>query len=117
LIGRAADLGADVIDASDSVVAVHQRHDYSHLGTRAAVFSGVEAQQNAAIVDDWRHYHSINHARLKLDTAGQLAPARGANYWLARPRRYAAHALRFSRPLRQRMLGERATRRRTAVSA
>ena len=115
LIWRAADLGADVVDATDHVLAVHQRHDYSHVGTRAAVFSGVEAQQNAAIVDDWRHYHSIDHARLKLDTAGGLVPARGANYRLARPRRYAAHALRFTRPLRQRMLGEQATRRRAAV--
>ena len=29
----AADLGADVIDATDYVLAVHQRHDYSHVGT------------------------------------------------------------------------------------
>ncbi|HEY3672412.1 MAG TPA: hypothetical protein VGN51_15865 [Acidimicrobiia bacterium] len=116
LIWRAADLGADVVAASDFVLAVHQRHDYSHVGTRAAVFSGIEAQQNAAIVDDWRHYHSINHARLKLDATGRLVPARGVTYRLARPRRYAAHALRFTRPLRQRLLGEQATRRRTAVA-
>jgi hypothetical protein len=116
LIWRAGDLGADVIDASDFVLAVHQRHDYSHVGSRAAVFTGVEARENAAIVDDWRHYHSIDHARLRLDTAGNLEPAQGMNYRLARPRRYAAHALRFTRPLRQRMLGERATRRRLPVA-
>src|SRR5439155_17563441 len=104
LIWRAGDLGADVIDATDYVLAIHQRHDYSHVGTRATVFNGVEARENAAIVDDWRHYHSINHARLKLDAAGRLVPARGANYRLARPRRYAAHALRFTRPLRHRLL-------------
>jgi hypothetical protein len=113
LIWRAADLGADVIDATDHVLAVHQRHDYSHVGTRAAVFSGVEARENAAIVDDWRHYHSINHARYKLDPSGRVVPARGLQYRTARPRRYAAHALRFTRPLRQRVLGERATRRRS----
>ena len=116
LIWRAADLGADVIDATDYVLAVHQRHDYSHVGSRAAVFGGVEAQQNAAIVDDWRHYHSIGHARLKLDSIGHLVPARGAAYRLARPRTYAAHLLRFSRPLRRQLLGEQATRRRTAVA-
>ena len=44
LIWRAADLGADVIDATDYVLAVHQRHDYSHVGSRAAVFGGVEAR-------------------------------------------------------------------------
>jgi hypothetical protein len=112
LIWRAADLGADVIDATDYVLAVHQRHDYSHVGSRAAAFGGIEAQQNAAIVDDWRHYHSIAYARLKLDTGGRLVPAHGITYRLARPRSYAGHLLRFTRPLRRRLLGERATRRR-----
>ena len=116
LIWRAADLGADVIDATDYVMAVHQRHDYSHVGTRAAVFGGIEARQNAAIVDDWRHYHSIVHARLKLDTTGRVVPARAATYRFARPRSYAAHLLRFTRPLRRRSLGEQATRRRTAAA-
>ena len=112
LIWRAADLGADVIDATDYVLAVHQRHDYSHVGSRAAAFGGVEAQQNAAIVDDWRHYHSIAYARLKLDERGNLVTARGLTYRLARPRTYAGHVLRFTRPLRRRLLGERASRRR-----
>jgi len=116
LIWRAADLGADVVDATDHVLAVHQRHDYSHVGNRAAVFSGVEAQQNAAIVADWRHYHSIAYARLKLDANGRLVPARGAAYRLARPKSYAGHALRFTRPLRRKLLGEQATRRRSAVA-
>jgi len=111
LIWRAADLGADVIDATDLVLAVHQRHDYSHVGNRAAVFSGAEAKENAAIVDDWRHYHSIAYARLKLDADGRLVPARGLAYRLARPRTYAGHLLRFTRPLRRRLLGEHATRR------
>jgi hypothetical protein len=111
LIWRAADLGADVIDATDFVLAVHQRHDYSHVGSRAAVFSGAEAQENAAIVDDWRHYHSIAYARLKLDVDGHLVTASGAVYRLARARTYAGHLLRFTRPLRRRLLGEYATRR------
>ena len=116
LIWRAADLGADVVDATDHVLAVHQRHDYSHVGSRAVVFGGIEAEQNAAIVDDWRHYHSIAHARLKLDTSGALVPARGPAYRLARPKTYAGHVLRFTRPLRRHLLGEQATRRRTAVA-
>ncbi|MBI2710039.1 MAG: hypothetical protein HYX34_10135 [Actinobacteria bacterium] len=112
LIWRAADLGAEVVDASDFVTAVHQRHDYSHVGSRSVAFRGPEAQRNAAIVDDWRHYHSIAHARLRLERDGSLTKAHGLVYRLARPRRYAAHALRFTRPLRQRLLGERATWRR-----
>jgi len=112
LIWKAAELGADVIDATDFVWAVHQRHDYSHVGSRAAAFTGTEAKQNAAIVDDWRHYHSINYATLRLDANGRLVPARDLMHRMARPRSYAAHALRFTRPLRRRLLGERATRKR-----
>ncbi len=112
LIWKAADLGATVVDASDFVLAVHQRHDYSHVGGRKAAFQGPEAAANAAIVDDWRHYHSILYARRRLDGGGGLVPARGLPYRLARPKSHLAHALRFTRPLRQRLLGERATRRR-----
>lgn len=118
LIWRAAQLGADVIDATDAVWAVHQRHDYSHVGGRSVAFTGAEAQQNAAIVDDWRHYHSISYASLQLEPTGQLVPARALRYRLARPRTYLAHALRFTRPLRRKLLGERATwRRATSTSA
>jgi hypothetical protein len=116
LIWRAADVGADVIDATDAVLAVHQRHDYSHVGTRAAVFGGVEAQRNAAIVDDWRHYHSISYATLRLGPEGRVRPARGVAYRMAKPRSHVAHWLRFTRSWRRRMLGEQATRRPTALA-
>ncbi len=87
LIWRAADLGADVIDATDAVWAVHQRHDYSHVGSRAVAFTGAEAQQNAAIVDDWRHYHSISYASLQARRRrARSCPARDLRYRLARPR-------------------------------
>ncbi len=112
LIWRAADLGADVVDATARVPAIHQRHDYSHVGTREQAFNGTEAKRNAAIVDDWRHYHSIAHARARFDTDGQLMPARGYPYAWARPKARLAHHLRFTRPLRRRLLGEQATRRR-----
>jgi hypothetical protein len=117
LIWKAADLGADVIDATRFVPAIHQRHDYSHVGTRKAAFQGREAEQNKAIVDDWRHYHSIAYASLQLDDDGVVRPARGLVHRLARPKTYVAHALRFTRPLRQRLLGERATWRPTSRRA
>jgi hypothetical protein len=115
LIWKAADLGATVVDATDCILAVHQRHDYSHVGGRKVAFQGPEAAANAAIVDDWRHYHSILYARERLDEHCVIEPARGLRYRLARPRSHLAHALRFTRPLRQRLLGERATRRRTTA--
>lgn len=117
LIWRAADLGADVIDATPYVVAIHQRHDYSHVGTREDAFNGAEAKENAAIVDDWRHYHSISYASKAFAPDGAIVPATGLRYRIARPRSYAAHLLRFTRPLRRKLLGERATWRRTRTSA
>lgn len=109
LIWRAAALGARVVDATSTVLAIHQRHDYSHAGGRRAAFTGAEAAANAAIVDNWRHYHSISFARWVLRADGALTPASSLAHRLARPRSYLAHALRFTRPARRRLLGERAT--------
>ena len=113
LIWRAAELGAAVVDATRFVPAIHQRHDYSHVGSREATFTGTEAKRNAAIVDDWRHYHSIAYAPLVLTVEGVIRPNTSLGHRLARPRTYLAHALRFSRPVRRRLLGERATWRRS----
>jgi hypothetical protein len=112
LIWRAADLGAEVVDATRFVPAVHQRHDYAFAGGREAIFTGAEAQANATQVGDWRRYHSIAYATLVLDEEGRFAPARGLRYRVARPRTWLAHQLRFTRRLRRRLLGEQATRRR-----
>ncbi len=112
LIWRASELGADVIDATAFVPAIHQRHDYTHVGSREAVFAGAEARQNAAIVDDFRHYHSIAYAPLRLDADGRVVPAPRRTRQLARAKTWLGHQLRFTRPLRRRLLGERATRQR-----
>jgi hypothetical protein len=112
MIWKATELGADVIDASRFVDAIHQRHDYSHAGGRTAIWTGAEAKANDSLVGDWRHYHSIAYARWVLDDHGTLRRATDLEHRLARPKRYLAHALRFTRPLRIRLLGEQATRRR-----
>lgn len=109
LIWHARELGADVVDATAFVTAIHQRHDYSHAGNRRVVFQGPEAQANFAIVDDWRHFHSIANANLVLHADGTLASNRSMQHRLAVPKRHLAHALRFTRPLRQRVLGEQAS--------
>jgi hypothetical protein len=117
LIWRAAQLGADVIDATEAVSAVHQRHDYAFAGSREKVFTGSEAKRNATYVDDWRHYHSIAYASHMAGADGVIVPARGLRYRVARPRTRVAHALRFTRPLRRRLLGEQASwRHRRAVT-
>jgi hypothetical protein len=109
LIWRAADRGADVVDATAVATVVHQRHDFSHAGGRRAVFEGVEARRQRELAGSWRHHHTISHARWVLTDRSEVVPARGWNYRLARPRRAASHLLRFTRPLRRRLEGERGT--------
>jgi hypothetical protein len=109
IIWRAAQLGAEVIDASRFVLAVHQRHDYAHVGGRREAFRGAESVANSTFVTDFRHNHSISHARSVLDADGVVRPARRLEHRMARPKRYVAHGLRFTRPARIRLLGERAS--------
>ncbi len=112
LIWRAADRGAEVVDATAVATIVHQRHDFSHAGGHRAVFEGVEARRQRELAGSWRHYHTISHARWVLDDRCDVLPARGWNYRLARPRRAISHLLRFMRPLRRRLEGERGTTQR-----
>jgi hypothetical protein len=46
LIYRARQAGDPVVDASRMVLAVHQDHDYSHIGGVAATWSGPDAKRN-----------------------------------------------------------------------
>lgn len=57
-----------VVDASRSVIAVHQNHDYSHhpLGARG-VWEGDEAKSNAELVGGTRHMFTTEHAQYLLE--------------------------------------------------
>lgn len=112
MLWYAAQRGATVVDATPAVRVVHQRHDYSHAGGRQEVMLGAEATTNLKNVGGWDRFHSIHHATHVLRAAGAIELAKGAQYRLARARRAFAHTLRFLRPLRLRLLGERGTRRR-----
>jgi hypothetical protein len=116
LLWRARTDGADLIDATEHVWAIHQRHDYSHAGGKAKVWQGDEAARNDAMIGDWRRKYSIGYANLRLDEAGELHPARGWKYASARPRSAASELLKFTRPIRQRLQGERQTWHRTSAS-
>jgi len=106
LVWHAADRGLPVVDATDYIHVIHQRHDYSHKGGKAAIFEGPEARRNYELIGHWSHWHSVAHARWMLTPAGVVTPARGMKYALARPRRLASHALRFTRPIRRRLQRE-----------
>lgn len=60
LIWKARALGAAVVDATRTVVAIHQHHDYSHVaGGRQYVLEGKEAQRNLQLAGGLRHRYWI----------------------------------------------------------
>lgn len=63
LLWKANSLKAPVVDASLSVVAVHQDHDYSHVpGGRPWTRRGEEAKRNLALAGGERHLHTLVNA-------------------------------------------------------
>jgi hypothetical protein len=112
LIWKAAEEGAVVIDASAFVKVVHQNHDYGHTGGLVKAWEGTEAKRAEELLGHWSHYHSISHATFVLGPSGEVMPAHGLRYSLARPRRVVGQLLRSTRPLRRRakvLLARRAT--------
>lgn len=73
LVWRALHRGAMVVDATDVLGAIHQRHDYHHLpGGRREAYRGVDARRNEALAGAWcyLHLHGIHDARWRLTAAG-----------------------------------------------
>jgi hypothetical protein len=65
-----------LIDATDSVMIVHQNHDYKHVpqGT-GRTWMGPEADHNMAIAGRYRYWFSLDDATWLLTPRG-LVPAR-----------------------------------------
>lgn len=72
LVWRARQRAA-VVDATDAVVAVHQRHDYRHVsgGLQEAHF-GAEADRNLELAGGKRHLYTIHDASHRLDADGRI---------------------------------------------
>jgi hypothetical protein len=109
LLWYARSSGAELIDASSVVRAVHQNHDYGyHPDGEKGVWEGEEAQENYKLLDRNRKFHTLENATQLLKTDG-LHP--NYRHWWAQTKRnaYAAlnpawfHFLNLSRPLRQRL--------------
>ncbi len=83
MLYRAWELGAAIVDATEAVMAVHQNHDYTHVGPRMdqqAVWSGPEAQHNRALAGICGRYQfSIHNATHRLTATG-LVPATAEAY-------------------------------------
>src|SRR5579872_5436680 len=77
LIWHARSMGYPVVDASKSVMAIHQSHDYSHRPNGYnGVWSGEEARRNAELAGGWQHHYTTDDAthRLSYDAVS-------LNYW------------------------------------
>jgi len=81
LIWKARDIHADVVDATPSVVAIHQNHDYAHhpQGVKGVLYSP-ESERNFRLADGWKHLFTLKDANFLLcrDT---IQPRR--SYWFA----------------------------------
>jgi hypothetical protein len=96
LIWQALSVGAEVIDASATVRAIHQNHDYSyHPQGVAGVFHGEEAGRNYQLAGGWKHLRTIADAKMRLTPAGlrpnQLRHASAAKRYM----RQAGRVLRY----------------------
>jgi hypothetical protein len=71
LLWRGRSQGAELVDASPVVVAIHQNHDYSHHPKGPnEVREGPERKRNRAMVGGWWHLYTIEDATLILDAGG-----------------------------------------------
>ena len=77
LVWRAHDLNRPVVDATRSVVAVHQSHDYSHVrGGLDEAYCGPEARYNEHLAGGREHIYSLHDATHRLHSTG-----RPVRYW------------------------------------
>ena len=70
LIWKARNVEAAVVDATHVVSAIHQNHDYSHVGSKELMHGGEEARRNLELAGGNRHCWSIAEASHKLCRAG-----------------------------------------------
>lgn len=71
LMWKALDSKVPVLDASRSVIAVHQNHDYSyHPKGREGVWHGIEADENFRLAGAGRHMRRISDATEVLNATG-----------------------------------------------
>jgi hypothetical protein len=71
LLWRVHSRGAELVDASNSVVAIHQNHDYAHrFQGQAARKDEPEFRSNRAMIGAWWHLYTIDDATRILDADG-----------------------------------------------
>jgi hypothetical protein len=67
LVWHARSQGAPVLNASKTVMAVHQNHDYAHHPHgHAGVWKGEEATRNVSLGGGWKHHYTIEDSQFEL---------------------------------------------------
>lgn len=73
LLFHARAVGAEVIDATQAVMVVHQNHDYAHAqGGVRGVWYGPEAQRNRALAADMLYPFTLRDAPWALTPSGRV---------------------------------------------
>jgi hypothetical protein len=80
LLWRARSSGAELLDISPVVMAIHQNHDYSHSRKFVDVRQGPELKRNRTMVGPWWHLYTIEDATQILREDGVHASHR--HLWL-----------------------------------
>jgi hypothetical protein len=89
---------AIVVDGTEAILAVHQRHDYGHLaGGQDAAHFGPEAERNLNLAGGKRRLYTINDASHRLTADGHLRRNLGAFGRLSENSRKIAWKLRHRR--------------------
>jgi hypothetical protein len=71
IVWQARSRGAEVVDVSRAVVAIHQNHDFSHHPQgMAGIQQGPERKRNREMVGGWWHLYTIEDATQILATDG-----------------------------------------------
>lgn len=107
-IFRARSLGYPVIDATASVMAVHQNHNYSHIqGGKETAYYGPEAERNRDLMGGKPYRFYITDATYKMVPPGKLARATDVAYLERRASRASVLSKRNDRLSRfvHRLLG------------
>jgi hypothetical protein len=93
LLWRMRSRGAELVDASSAVVAIHQNHDYAHRSLGHGDRKGEpEYKRNRAMIGAWWHLYTIDDATQILDADGIHASHR--HTWLMAKRLWS-HPLTF----------------------
>ncbi|MDK9699930.1 MAG: glycosyltransferase [bacterium] len=78
LVQAALESGAALVDATETIFAVHQNHDYNHVqGGREAAWNGEEAQRNKRIGNMGNHLFNVTDATWRLLPLGFIPAVKG----------------------------------------